>query len=105
MSEGNKKVIVVSGEVRKKIPARLEAALVVAGVEIIVRESSPAVLETAEELTLEMSVEVHDVSNFLEDDKRKQDEKSRLVAKYAPRTIGKPSKAKVSYIKGKRYGR
>ena len=105
MSEDNKKVIAVSEEVKKKIPARLEAALVAAGIEMIVRKGPPTVIEIAEELTLEMSVEVHDVSNFLEDDKRKQDEKSRLVAKYAPRTIGKPSRAKVSYIKGKRYGR
>ena len=105
MSEDNKKVIAVSEEVKKKIPARLEAALAASGIEIIIRESAPTIVEIAEELTLEMSVEVHDVSNFLEDDKRKQDEKSRLVAKYAPRTIGKPSRAKVSYIKGKRYGR
>lgn len=105
MTEDNKKIIVVGAKVSEKIPVHMKAALAASGIEIMIRESSPAVLETAEELTLEMPVEVHDVSNFLEDDKRKQDEKSRLVAKYAPRTIGKPSKAKVNYIKGKRYGR
>ena len=105
MSEENKKAIAVSEEVRKKIPAHLEAALVAAGIEIIVRESPPAVVEIAEDISLEMMVETQNVSNFLEEDKKKQDEKSRLVGKYAPRKMGKPSKAKFNNIKGKRYGR
>lgn len=105
MTEDNKKIIVVGAKVSEKIPVHMKAALAASGIEIMIRESAPTIVEIAEDITLEMMVETHKVSNFLEEDKKKQDENSRFVAKYAPRTIGKPSKAKVNYIKGKRYGR
>lgn len=105
MSEDGKKVIKVSQEVSAKLPKRLVLALSGMGVILEVRETAPTILELGEALILETAVETEKISNFFEEDKRQQDEKSKLVGKYVPRKIGKPCRAKINNIKGKRYGR
>lgn len=105
MSEDNKKVIKVSQEISERIPKKLILALSAMGVVLEVEESYQTIQEIGEQLILKTAVETEKISNFFEEDKRQQDEKSKLVGKYAPRKIGEPCKAKVDKIKGKRYGR
>lgn len=105
MNKDENKVIMVTEETKKKISKKMMVYLAAMGVELVVRDEAPTLVDVEKEINLIQRVEVQEVDDFIEKDRLKQVENSKLVQKYAPRKIGNTSKAKCRQAKGKRHGR
>ena len=104
MSEEKRKVIFVSEKIDAKIPDQLRAKLDEMGVEVEIVQKAPVAMDLVDEIFVETMKETLKMEVLLEEDLKKQDEKSKSE-RYVPKRIGDVSKAKIKNVRGKRYGR